>query len=198
MIKAPERIWAFYTPDDFDDSATVTAYETMQHGGQKYVRADLLPVVKPLVWVEHCAQTGGCHSVSVYNPNFWGYVIEAPEPEGPFGLWSPDEGEGVDSPRLGLDYPTIAAAQAAAQADYEARIRANLDMIDPAALVAGAYEAAAMEFDGWDNVPVQMTYDELRDRIRNLTPADAQAALDAAIAKAVNAKLEEVTKAVDR
>ena len=107
------------------------------------IRADLLPVVKPLEWVEHCDQTGGCHSVSAYNPNLWGYVIEASEPGGLFGIWSPDEGEGVDDPRLGLDYPTIEAAMAAAQADYDACIHACLDMIDPAALVAGAHEAAA-------------------------------------------------------
>jgi len=41
MGDAPERIWAFYTPDDFDDAATITAYETVQHGGKEYVRADL-------------------------------------------------------------------------------------------------------------------------------------------------------------
>ena len=39
--KAPERIWAFWTPDDFDDEATITAYETTQHGGQEYVCADI-------------------------------------------------------------------------------------------------------------------------------------------------------------
>ena len=42
MTDAPERIWAFYTPDDFDDDATITAYETVQHGGQQYIRADLV------------------------------------------------------------------------------------------------------------------------------------------------------------
>jgi hypothetical protein len=40
MTKAPERIWAFYTPDDFDDSATITAYETTQYGGQEYLHTD--------------------------------------------------------------------------------------------------------------------------------------------------------------
>lgn len=41
MTNAPERIWAFYTPDDFDDCATITAYEMTQRGGQEYIRADL-------------------------------------------------------------------------------------------------------------------------------------------------------------
>jgi hypothetical protein len=41
MTDAPETIWAFCTPDDFDDDATITAYETIQHGGQQYRRADL-------------------------------------------------------------------------------------------------------------------------------------------------------------
>jgi len=41
MSDAPETIWAFYTPDDFDDDAIITAYETTQHGGAKYLRADL-------------------------------------------------------------------------------------------------------------------------------------------------------------
>ena len=45
MSEAPERIWAFYTPDDFDDTATITAYEMVQHGGQEYRRADLPPTL---------------------------------------------------------------------------------------------------------------------------------------------------------
>ena len=45
MSEAPERIWAFYTPDDFDDTATITAYEMVQHGGKEYRRADLLPTL---------------------------------------------------------------------------------------------------------------------------------------------------------
>ena len=40
MSEAPERIWAFYTPDDFDDTATITAYEMVQHGGKEYCRAE--------------------------------------------------------------------------------------------------------------------------------------------------------------
>ena len=45
MSEAPERIWAFYTPDDFDDTATITAYEMVQHGGKEYCRADLPPTL---------------------------------------------------------------------------------------------------------------------------------------------------------
>jgi hypothetical protein len=43
MVNAPERIWAFYAPEIADDNngATIVAYETVQHGGQPYRRADL-------------------------------------------------------------------------------------------------------------------------------------------------------------
>ena len=59
MTDAPERIWAFYTPDDFDDSATITAYEQVQHGGAEYIRADLIPgMIEEAVKAEReaCAQ----------------------------------------------------------------------------------------------------------------------------------------------
>jgi hypothetical protein len=35
----------FTRPDDFDDTATITAYEMVQHGGQEYRRADLPPTL---------------------------------------------------------------------------------------------------------------------------------------------------------
>lgn len=41
-MTAPDEIWAFHTPDDFDDDATITAYETTQYGGTSYTRTDLV------------------------------------------------------------------------------------------------------------------------------------------------------------
>lgn len=43
MIKAPERILAVYAPEIAEDNegATIVAYETAQHGGAEYVRADI-------------------------------------------------------------------------------------------------------------------------------------------------------------
>ena len=40
---APTEIWAFYDADLAEDNggATVIAHDTIQHGGQRYVRADL-------------------------------------------------------------------------------------------------------------------------------------------------------------
>jgi hypothetical protein len=49
MTSAPEQIWAFWTPDDFDDDATITAYEKIQHGAQRYVRADRIEALETLL-----------------------------------------------------------------------------------------------------------------------------------------------------
>ena len=115
MSEAPEQLWAFYTPDDFDDSATVTAYETVQHGGQKYVRADLLPVVKPLEWEVHPAGL-------VASNNMGGaYIIDTRGNRPRWLKWPNGNGP---------ERETVEEMQDAAQADYEARIRASLDMID--------------------------------------------------------------------
>lgn len=40
---APAEIWAFYDADLADDNcgATIIAHEQIQHGAQRYVRADL-------------------------------------------------------------------------------------------------------------------------------------------------------------
>lgn len=73
----------------------------------------------------------------------------------------------------------------------EARIRASLDMIDPDALVAGAYEAAIRACINM-GLLTEHPNDAGAVVLRAITPADAQAALDAAINKAVNEKLDEV------
>lgn len=152
-------------------------------------RADLLPVVKPLVWVIDTADsqfakwqwTAETYLIEERNhaPNVFDLICSS---------WDFEDAKRFES---------LEAAQAAAQADYEARSRASLDMIDPAALVAGAYEAAIRAC-----INMALLTEHPNDAgsvvLRALTPADAQAALDAAIAKAVNKKMEEVAaKAVE-
>lgn len=46
--KAPEDIWAFYDDSLADDNcgATIIAHDTIQHGGQRYVRADLYEKIR--------------------------------------------------------------------------------------------------------------------------------------------------------
>ena len=111
MTDAPERIWAFYTPDDFDDSATITDYETVHHGGQQYIRADLAkPKVKPLVWDGHS-------DIGCLSPLYYGCIYPNSG-----GNWTLDNGECVSA------HKTPSDAKAAAQADYESRILAALDM----------------------------------------------------------------------
>lgn len=46
--KAPEEIWAFYDDSLADDNcgATIIAHDTIQHGGQRYVRADLYDKIR--------------------------------------------------------------------------------------------------------------------------------------------------------
>lgn len=147
-------------------------------------RADLLPVVKPLVWEGHPAGL-------VASNNMGGaYIIDTRGNRPRWLKWPNGHGP---------DRETVEEMQAAAQADHDARIRSRIDMTDPAELVAGAYEAAADELakmakseEEIDNPHDAELLWHMEKRIRALTPADAQDALDAAIAKAVNKKLEEV------
>lgn len=99
-------------------------------------------------------------------------------------------------------HPTLEAAQSAAQADYTARILAALDLdalatransaqVDTAALVGAAYGAAA----GKARRYVHRHDDSAEQAIRALTPADAQAALDAALKKARREGLEMALEA---
>jgi hypothetical protein len=43
VTDAPYRIWAFHAPHIAGDEAgaTIVAHDSVQHGGQRYVRADL-------------------------------------------------------------------------------------------------------------------------------------------------------------
>ena len=143
-------------------------------------RADLLPVVKPLVWEE--TPSGGWKKGKVVGRI--GGEVFATIVRVDHGWFY--NGRVYFKSACGLTDALI-AAQAAAQADHDARLRACLDMTDPAELVAGAYEAAARQL--FEQHPA-----ETASAIRSLTPADAQAALDAAIAKAVNARLDEVAE----
>ena len=142
-------------------------------------RADLLPVVKPLVWKKHTflwVSTNGHYRIELDRPRYLTFFTTL---------------EGAKLSLVCGDAETPDAAIVAANKHNADRIRASLDMIDPAALVAGAYEAAAQlvlrQVDG-------LMKEGLAQDIRALTLANAQAALDAAIAKAVNKKLDEVVK----
>ena len=169
--------------------AALKASEARGKGVEEVLRADLLPVVKPLVWVIDTADsqfakwqwTAETYLIEERNhaPNVFDLICSS---------WDFEDAKRFES---------LEAAQAAAQADYEARIRASLDMIDPAALVAGAYEAAIRACINMDLL-TEHPNDAGAIVLRVLTPADAQAALDAAITKAVNAKLDAVaTRSVE-
>lgn len=105
MSDAPREIW--WNPEghwsSFDDS------EIRCSPSVKYVRADLPPKVKPLVW--HGPDVGDEYSAS------GGGVVYVIRTQTEKGYWV----SGVRG-----YFSTIEAAQAAAQADYEARILAAL------------------------------------------------------------------------
>jgi hypothetical protein len=158
---------------------------------RKYVPADLLPVVKPLEW--KALHGGGFRAVCPVIGLV--HVVEDSS-----GRWfcfnSKNKIFGIEGfSREGFGSET--EAKITFSKWRETRIRACLDMIDPAALVAGAYEAAIRACINMD-----LLTDHPNDAgsvvLRALTPADAQDALDAAIAKAVNAKLDAVaTRSVE-
>lgn len=82
-------------------------------------------------------------------------------------------------------------------------VRADLDMIDPAALVAGAYEASANELAKAAQSEAEINNPRdaellwyMEKRIRALTHVGAQRALDAAKRNAVNEKLDAVVARV--
>lgn len=195
MSEAPERLWL----TNFHKSPCGAklghgVVSDLDHGPDypEYVRADLLPVVKPLEWGDP-DRIGNLYCNVPLGGQFEGYYLIEPNENGlvdvTFGvvchefdgdvIWRGPKEDAVD----------------AANAHNAARIRANLDMIDPAALVAGAYEAAIRACINM-GLLTEHPNDAGAVVLRALTPADAQAALDAAIAKAVNAKLDEVLKAV--
>ena len=117
------------------DTASITGDTEKAAIAAWNTRADLLPAVKPLVWEDF----GDRGSKSYVFGRACYLIIKWSN--GRFELC--ESYPGYQGERIGEGFfDTMKAAKAAAQADYEARIRACLDMIDPAELVAGAYEAA--------------------------------------------------------
>lgn len=89
-------------------------------------RADLAPEplravkVRALEWTQYCSNAGNSSA-----PAFGGeYICERAGDDGNYGLWIPLDGP-ADDPR-GY-YEELAAAKAAAQTDYETRIRSALE-----------------------------------------------------------------------
>ena len=138
MSDAPERIWI---------DAAGGRWSPVSGGtqGVEYVRADALPAVqvtvKPLEWVDFADRGAKAQAW-----NYANYTLQK---------WSDGRWElgasysGYTTSIYGIDrfYPTIEAAKAAAQADYEARIRSAMtvtpapDAPELAALVDAAKNA---------------------------------------------------------
>lgn len=117
---APERIWV--CPDD--EEWITGVWDLVQDGvepEEKYIHADIAkPRVKPLVWVEYYPGSGNWSA-----PAFGGwYFAKKCWDHGGFGFWSPIDGP--DDAHRSCN-PTIKAAKAAAQADYERRILEALE-----------------------------------------------------------------------
>lgn len=75
--------------------------------------------VKPLVWRTY-SNNGNCDASTRFGP----YSVEDCDEDG-WGMWTPQEYGSGDDPANGY-HPTLEAAKAAAQADYEQRIRAAI------------------------------------------------------------------------
>lgn len=119
---APDRIWAW---KDKDWDATLwnnhgdPRYTPKQ--AAEYIRADLAQQVKPLVWDVpstsnnwiHLSDTDfGCYGIHIDGGRHRAW-LESSRP--PFEIWLGDD-----------DVGSVEAAKAAAQADYERRIRSAL------------------------------------------------------------------------
>ena len=162
MSKAPERIWAD-PPTTFDGMDIW--HEDPRDVATEYVRADLYAAqaaeiarltaerdaalagavkVKPLVWVDFHDRAAKAQAWNEAN-----YIIQK---------WSDGRWEisasypGYSTFIYGMDrfYPTIEAAKAAAQADYEARILAAIQP-DPDARQADLAKAFCMGRDTCGN-----------------------------------------------
>ena len=156
MSKAPERIWAD-PPTTFDGMDIW--HEEPCDVGTEYVRADLYAAleaeiarltaerdvaqagavkVKPLVWFEvEKSRYGGKYTAD-------GYTIRYIE-----GLWLLDF---AGQSKAIWRFPTLDAAQAAAQADYDARILAAIQP-DPEAHQADLAKAFCMGRDAAAAIP---------------------------------------------
>lgn len=125
MSEAPERIWAYHATDIEVENpgCTIIAGESQMDFSQEYIRADLVPApsvtVKPLDW-------GDYDYAAVEIPE--GYSVY----DHGDGEWSVHLTWRTGSEKLNdAEFPSIGAAKAAAQADYESRILAAVQT-DPA------------------------------------------------------------------
>ena len=137
-MSAPERIWAF--PTHIDKTHGYFTPEKTYDVEVEYVRADLCTPaderVKPLEWFEGAAD--GIFADQVWSAD--AYLIEKRKNvDNAFDLhcyfWDGDNAR---------RYPTLEAAKAAAQADYEARILAALEPAPDHSDWNAAIEAAAV------------------------------------------------------
>lgn len=121
--------------------------------------------VKPLIWGHHPA--GLIASTGMGSA----YIIDTREASRPRWLKWPDG--------YGLDRDTLEGMQAAAQADYEARILSAITIRSASDVAAEARagaieEAADTAYQWWDDEDAQ----ELRDTIRALHDIDTLAAIE--------------------
>lgn len=156
--------------------------------------------IKPLVWEKHpmgwvaAPPTGHAYIIDIRIKDRVMFIK---------GMNPPPQCSNVDE------------AKAKAQADYESRIRSAIEPVDTPALVAAAYEAAARrcrerawnisreqadafaagdDYQGNRLHAAQCAVLELQEAIRKLTPADAQARLDARLRDARNEGIEAAVK----
>lgn len=137
MTDAPERIWA-WRDNGLNDPGSWDAKDSRakMEGDTEYVRADLAPVVevKPLEWNGPFADTGlGFEYHTLISKSGKSYCLNRVRP-------------GRDSECLGY-FPTLVAAKAAAQADYEKRILSAITTRSAADVRKEALEEAAVAIE---------------------------------------------------
>lgn len=166
------------------------------NGATEMTDKDMLAgLVKPFIWSETSYGTPEAYTLAGV------YRIKDATDGGYNVVRGKDVLHDVDGRR---NFPTIEAAKSAAQADYTARVLAALDLDVIRTLVGAAYEAAARIVpDEKRFTPtayeVEINLRPLKADIRALTPADAQAALDAIREEARSAgRKEEYEARVER
>ena len=121
MSDAPERIWAWTCRKPWETAWDVDDEEAPPYA-VKYIRADLArPKVKPLEWVEGDYTTRDDAPMEERRIRLWEWradiytIILQTGPDGLYVLRNKSDG-------IGAVVPTLEAAKAAAQEDYERRI----------------------------------------------------------------------------
>jgi len=127
MTDAPERIWATVDIDISAQTTDIYAQDTPDGfvgNPVEYTRADIPVKVKPLVWGFRTILEGEVFGVWMYAGSIVGayeiHTFEGRAHSGIAFLQCPN--------KCGLiEFPTTAEAKAAAQSDYETRIRECLE-----------------------------------------------------------------------